>query len=111
MEYKDYYKILGVWRKASSDEIQRAFRKLARKYLSSVGKVANAEECFKEVKKFCKVLKDSEKQQPYDQLCSNWPGGQEFRPPPGWDQQFHYRAKGGVGVVGLTPKRPRQSPN
>ena len=100
MEYKDYYKILGVERKASSDEIRRAYRRLARKYHPDVSKEANAEERFKEVQEAYEVLKDAEKRQAYDQLGSNWRAGQEFRPPPGWDRQFHFRA-GGADAGGM----------
>ena len=49
MEYKDYYKIMGVGREASADEIKRAYRKLARKYHPDVSKEQNAEERFKEI--------------------------------------------------------------
>nr|MCU0936961.1 DnaJ domain-containing protein [Gammaproteobacteria bacterium] len=49
MEYKDYYKILGVGRDASQDEVKRAYRKLARKFHPDVSKEPNAEARFKEV--------------------------------------------------------------
>ena len=84
MEYKDYYKTLGVERGANDDEIKRAYRKLARKYHPDVSKEQNAEEHFKQVQEAYEVLKDKEKRAAYDQLGSNWQGGQEFRPPPGW---------------------------
>ena len=84
MEYKDYYKVLGVSRDAKDDEIKRAYRKLARKYHPDVSKEANAEERFKEVQEAYEVLKDTTKRGAYDQLGSNWKSGQEFRPPPGW---------------------------
>lgn len=84
MEYRDYYKILGVARDAKVDEIKRAYRKLARKYHPDVSKEPQAEERFKEVQEAYEVLKDQEKRSAYDQLGSNWKSGQEFRPPPGW---------------------------
>ncbi len=88
MEYKDYYKTLGVERKASADEIKRAYRKLARKYHPDVSKEANATDKFKELGEAYEVLKDSEKRAAYDQLGSNWKAGQQgFQPPPGWQQQ------------------------
>lgn len=84
MEYKDYYKIMGLDRKASSDDIKKAYRKLARKYHPDVSKEKNAEERFKEVGEAYEVLKDDKKRSAYDQLGENWKAGQEFRPPPGW---------------------------
>ncbi len=83
MEYKDYYKILGVARNASPDDIKRAFRKLARKYHPDVSKEPNAEARFKEVNEAAEVLRDAEKRAAYDALGSGWQAGQEFRPPPG----------------------------
>lgn len=96
MEYKDYYKILGVSRTASDDEIKRAYRKLARKYHPDVSKEANAEEQFKSVQEAYEVLKDKKKREAYDQLGSNWKNGQDFRPPPNW-QGFDFGGGGGGG--------------
>ncbi|EKD53891.1 MAG: hypothetical protein ACD_60C00143G0033 [uncultured bacterium] len=84
MEYKDYYKILGVARDAKEDEVKRAYRKLARKYHPDVSKEPNAEERFKETQEAYEVLKDPKKRAAYDQLGSNWKSGQEFRTPPNW---------------------------
>ncbi len=83
-KYKDYYDVLGVARDAKSDDIKRAYRKLARKYHPDVSKEANAEEHFKEVQEAYEVLKDTKKRAAYDQLGSQWKSGQEFRAPPGW---------------------------
>jgi curved DNA-binding protein len=98
MEYKDYYKVMGVARDAKPDEIKRAYRKLARKYHPDVSKEAGAEDKFKEVAEAYAVLGDEEKRKAYDELGSNWKQGQDFRPPPNWDTQgfeFHAGAPGG----------------
>lgn len=86
MEYKDYYKVLGVSRDASQDELKKSYRKLARKYHPDVSKVANAEERFKEVGEAYEALKDPEKRAQYDQFGSDYKHGQSFNPPPGWAQ-------------------------
>ena len=98
MEFKDYYDIMGVPRDASQDEIKRSYRKLARKYHPDVSKEAEAEARFKEVGEAYEVLKDPEKRAAYDQLGANWKAGQEFRPPPGWDQGFEFRGGGFTGA-------------
>jgi len=85
VKYKDYYSVLGVGRNASQDAIQKAYRKLARKYHPDVNKDPSAEEKFKEISEAYEVLRDPEKRKRYDMLGSNWKAGQDFRPPPGWD--------------------------
>ena len=94
MEFKDYYKIMGLERTATQDEIKRAHRKLARKYHPDVSKEANAEARFKEVGEAYEVLRDPDKRAAYDQLGANWKGGQEFRPPPDWDAGFETAGRG-----------------
>jgi len=90
VKYKDYYKILGVPRNATQEEIQRAYRKLARKYHPDVNKSPEAEEKFKEINEAYEVLRDPEKRKKYDQLGTQWEHGQDFTPPPGWDFHVEY---------------------
>ncbi|WP_131781921.1 DnaJ C-terminal domain-containing protein [Legionella gresilensis] len=72
MEYKDYYKIMGLDRNVSQEEIKRAYRKLARKYHPDVSKEPNAESKFKELGEAYEVLKDPEKRAKYDQFGQYW---------------------------------------
>ena len=87
MKYKDYYKVLGVARGASDDEVKKAYRKLARKYHPDVSKEANAKEKFQEVSEAYETLHDKEKRAAYDNL-GRYDAGQDFRPPPDWYQRF-----------------------
>ena len=87
MEYKDYYKILGVATDASADDIKKAYRRLAHKYHPDVSKAADAEEKFKEVAEAYATLKDTDKRAAYDALGTQRAGA-EFRPPPDWQQQY-----------------------
>ena len=88
MEYKDYYKILGVSRDASAEDIKRAYRKLARQFHPDKNKAKGAEDKFKEANEANEVLSDPKKRQAYDQLGANWKAGQRFSPPPGWETNF-----------------------
>lgn len=73
MEYKDYYKVLGVERKASADQIKKAYRKLAVKHHPDKNPDnKQAEERFKEVSEAYEVLGNAEKRKKYDKLGANW---------------------------------------
>jgi curved DNA-binding protein len=100
MEYKDYYKILGVPRTASADEIKRAYRKLAREYHPDKNKAKSAEDKFKEINEANEVLSDAKKRQAYDQLGANWRAGERFTPPPGWHFDFGQAGAGGFSRGG-----------
>ena len=95
MEFKDYYRIMGVERDAAADDIKRAYRRLARKYHPDVSKEKDAEERFKEIGEAYEVLRDPEKRAAYDALGLRKPG-EDFRPPPDW--QFEYGSGPDPGV-------------
>lgn len=85
VDYKDYYKILGVGRSASEDEIKKAYRKLALKYHPDHNPGnKSAESKFKDIGEAYEVLGDPQKRKQYDLLGANWKDGQRFTPPPGW---------------------------
>jgi curved DNA-binding protein len=90
MEFKDYYKTLGVERDATQDDIKKAYRQLARKFHPDINKDAGAEAKFKEIGEAYEALSDAEKRAAYDQFGKDWKAGQEFRPPPNWDAGFEY---------------------
>ena len=94
MEFKDYYRTLGVPREATAEEIKKAFRRLARKYHPDVSKEADAEERMKELNEANAVLSDPEKRAAYDQLGRGYQPGEDFQPPPDWDAGFEFSGRG-----------------
>lgn len=100
MKYKDYYASLGLERGANDEAIKKAYRRLARKYHPDVSKEADAEAKFKEVAEAYQTLKDPQKRAAYDQLGSH-PPGQEFEPPPDWQQHWRQSAEEPAFAEGL----------
>ncbi len=98
IEFKDYYQILGVPRNASTEDIKKSFRTLARKYHPDVAKDKKAGEIkFKEINEAYEVIGDPENRKKYDQLGADWKHGAEFRqPPPGREGAFRHAAGRGA---------------
>jgi curved DNA-binding protein len=97
VEFKDYYKVMGVARDATEAQIKQAYRKLARKYHPDVSKEKDAEARFKEVGEAYEVLKSPEKRAAYDQLGQGPRPGEDFRPPPDWNAGFEFSGAGEHG--------------
>jgi len=94
VEFKDYYKVMGVARDATEAQIKQAYRKLARKYHPDVSKEKDAEARFKEVGEAYEVLKTPEKRAAYDQLGQGPRPGENFKPPPDWGAGFEFSGAG-----------------
>jgi curved DNA-binding protein len=98
VEFKDYYKVMGVARDATEAQIKQAYRKLARKYHPDVSKEKDAEARFKELGEAYEVLKSPEKRAAYDQLGQGPRAGEDFRPPPDWGSGFEFSGPGAGGA-------------
>lgn len=108
MDYVDYYAALGVDKKASPEEIQKAYRRLARKHHPDINKTPEAEARFKQVNEAHQVLSDPEKRAKYDQFGSAWKNAQSTgSPPPGFEDVFSQFDFG--GGRGFRAQRVRRS--
>ena len=113
MDFKDYYKVLGVERTASDDEVRKAYRKLARKYHPDVSKEADAQIKMRDLNEAKDVLGDKEKRAAYDALAErvarggSAAGDGNFQPPPGWDQGYEFHRGPGQGRRHGHPQRRR----
>lgn len=100
MEFKDYYKILGVDESADAQALKTAYRRLARKYHPDVSKEPDAADRFKEIGEAYEVLKDPDKRNEYDLLRTQGarrPDG-GFEPPPGWASRANFGQGGFTGA-------------
>jgi curved DNA-binding protein len=95
MDYKDYYKTLGVKKNAGADDIKKAYRKLARKYHPDVNPGDEAaEERFKEINEAYEVLSDEDKRGKYDRFGAEW---QQYSRAGGRPEDFNWGQWGGAG--------------
>jgi curved DNA-binding protein len=111
LEYKDYYKILGVDKNATADQIKSAYRKLAMKYHPDKTKGDKAaEEKFKEINEANEVLSNAENRKKYDELGENW---KYYQQSGGNAQDFDWSqyAQGGRGQGGRTTYTYQGDPN
>ena len=102
MDFKDYYKILGVSETASSKEIKQAFRKLARKYHPDKNPGdSSSEQRFKDINEANEILTDPEKRKKYEGLRTNW---NTYGSPRGSGQDPFYSGRRGSNVRTMTPE-------
>ena len=101
MDFKDYYKTLGLERTASEEDVRKAYRKLARKYHPDVSKEPDAQDRMRDLNEANDVLRDKEKRATYDALAARVAQGHgrqdNDQPPPGWDEGFEFHRGGAQG--------------
>ena len=105
MDFKDYYKTLGLDRTASEEDVRKAYRKLARKYHPDVSKEPDAQDRMRDLNEANDVLRDKEKRATYDALAERVARGDNdsgprqgsYQPPPGWDEGFEFHRGGAPG--------------
>ena len=103
VDYKDYYKILGVSKNATEDEIKKAYRKLAKQYHPDTNKNnPEATEKFKEINEAYEVLKDPGKRARYDQLGSNWKAYSRAGTGAGWPGAGQWQSTGNGGYYNFS---------
>lgn len=98
MEYIDYYKVLGISKNASQEEIKKAYRKLSRKYHPDVNpndQTALAK--FQEINEANQVLSDPEKRKKYDEYGKDWEHADAFEKAKQQNKNTHYRSKASAG--------------
>lgn len=97
VEFKDYYKILGVPKDAKTEDIKKAYRRLARQHHPDLNKGPGAEKRFKEINEANAVLSDPQKRSRYDQLGPNWERFAHGAQPPGGEGGFQWVFTGQPG--------------
>lgn len=100
VEFKDYYRILGLKKDASTEDVKRAYRKLARQYHPDLNKGPEAERRFKEINEAQEVLSDREKRKRYDSLGPDWERYAQAGAGPGGFQWVYTGTPGGFGEAG-----------
>ncbi|MEG2855154.1 J domain-containing protein [Bacteroides sp.] len=101
MAYIDYYQILGVDKKASQDDIKKAYRKLARKHHPDLNpNDPKAKDLFQEINEANEVLSDPEKRKKYDEYGEHWKHADEFEAQKQSRQQSYSAGQGGQGFYG-----------
>lgn len=94
MEFKDYYRVLGVSQEATADDIKKAFRRLARKFHPDLSKEADAAARMSEINEAYAALSDPERRAAYDAVARGRRQGEPFAPPEGWNAGYEFSGRG-----------------